>query len=167
MARPAGRARPSSVLAVEDGAVAVGPPQRPRHPDRGVAPDRGAVRLGELLGRGLELQDVGDHERHHAVGVLLLGGQVEQPVGEERPDVEQERRGGREDGDVAGPAEPLVALRAVGGDVEEVALRAPDDVAVELVQQRVGALEGPVRRRSECTTTASRPSAVSVARASR
>ena len=56
-------------------------------------------------------------------------------------DVVQEGRGGRKDLDVAGPAQALVALRAVGGHVEEVAAHAPDDVLVQLVEQRVGAFE--------------------------
>ena len=64
-----------------------------------------------------------------------------QPVPQEVRDIEEERGGRREDGDVAGPAEPLVALRAVGRHVEEVAAQAPDDVAVQLVEQLVGALE--------------------------
>ena len=58
---------------------------------------------------------------------------------------------GANDGEVAGPAEPLVALRAVGGHVEEVAAHAPHDVAVQLVEQRVGALErSRCGARSEC-----------------
>ena len=53
----------------------------------------------------------------------------------------QEGRGGGEDLEVAGPAEALVALRAVGGDVEEVALHPPHHVVVQLGHQRVGDLE--------------------------
>ena len=87
------------------------------------------------------LQSVRDDEGHHPVGCPLLGGEVDQPVPEEVLDVEEERRGRGEHCDVAGPAEPLVALRAVGGHVEEVAARAPDHVAVQLVEQFVGALE--------------------------
>ena len=56
---------------------------------------------------------------------------------EEVLDVEEEGRGRREDGDVTGPAEPLVALRAVGWHVEEVAARPPHHVAMELVEQLV------------------------------
>src|SRR5665647_1968277 len=56
-----------------------------------------------------------------------------------------EEEGGRrcECRDVAGPAEPLVALRAVGRHVDEVAALAPDHVAVELVEHLVRALEVP------------------------
>ena len=77
----------------------------------------------------------------------LLGGEVDQPVPQERRRRRTGRRRWREGGDVAGPAEPLVALRAVGRDVEEVAPQAPDDVAVQLVEQLVGALElaGPAQ----------------------
>ena len=43
-----------------------------------------------------------------------------------RRHVEVEGGGAGEDLGVARPAQPLVALRAVGGDVEEVALLSPD-----------------------------------------
>ena len=51
--------------------------------------------------------------------------------------------GGRADEElgVARPAQPLVALRAVGGHLQIVALLAPDDVVLKLVDQRAGALE--------------------------
>ena len=75
------------------------------------------------------------------VGRSLLRGQVGQPVPEEVLDIEEVGRGGREDCDIARPAEPLVSLRTVGWHVEEVAAGAPDHVAVELVEQLVGALE--------------------------
>ena len=44
---------------------------------------------------------------------------------------------GAEHLDVAGPAQALVALRAVGRDVEEVAAHAPDHVLMQPVDQRV------------------------------
>lgn len=63
--------------------------------------------------------------------------------------VELERGRCRVGRDVTGPSEPLVALRAVGRHVEEVALLAPDRVAHELVDQGVRALEpaGPLHLR--------------------
>ena len=36
---------------------------------------------------------------------------------------------------VSSPTEPLVALRAIGGNLEEIAFLSPDDVVLELVQQ--------------------------------
>src|SRR6185503_15114590 len=42
---------------------------------------------------------------------------------------------------VAGPAEALVALWTVRGDVDEIAELAPLDVALELIQQRMVAME--------------------------
>ncbi len=73
--------------------------------------------------------------------VVLLGGEVVEPVAQEALRVVEVggRRG--EHGEVAGPAQPLVALRAVGGHVDEVAAHPPDDVAVQLVHQRVRAGE--------------------------
>ena len=47
---------------------------------------------------------------------------------------------------VAHPPEPLVALRAVGRHVDEVALLPPDDVVLELVDQRLRRLERAGRR---------------------
>ena len=72
----------------------------------------------------------------------LVGGEVAQPVREEAGDVEVERGRAREHLRVARPAEPLVALRAVGRHADEVALLPPHDVVVELVEHRVGAGEG-------------------------
>ena len=77
----------------------------------------------------VELEGVGHHERHLTVVGRLLGGKVQEPVLEECLHVVEERRGRREHGEVAGPAEALVALRAVGGHVEEVAPEPPHHVA--------------------------------------
>jgi hypothetical protein len=82
------------------------------------------------------VQHVGHHERHGAV-LILLGGEVGQPGAEEPGGVVQIRSRRREHLDVTGPAEPLVALRAVDRHVEEVAAHRPDDVVVEPVEQRV------------------------------
>ncbi len=119
-------------LAREQPEIAAALVDDPRHERRGVAPARG--------GRARVVEHVGDDERHRAVGVLL-GRQVGQPRAEESGRVEQERRRRGEDLDVAGPAEPLVALRAVGGHVEEVAAHAPHDVLVEPVEPLVGGAE--------------------------
>ena len=123
-------------------AVAVGVPQRLRHPDGGIAPD-GAGAGEWVLEPGPEvgvLERVGDDVGDVAVGVVLgLGGEVEQPFVQEVGDVELVGGGGGVDGDVAGPAEPFVALRAVGGYVEEVALLTPHRVGDQLVDAGVGA----------------------------
>ena len=55
---------------------------------------------------------------------------------------------------VAGPSQPLVALRAIGGDVEEVALLPPLDVVLELVESGFEVTSSPVGRMSEWTTIA-------------
>ncbi len=121
--------------------VAVGLPGRPRHPDGGVTPERGRVLAAELLVRRHELDHVRDHEGHHPVGRALLGVKITEPVAEEPAGIEKEDRGRGEDRQVAGPAQPLVALRAVGRHVDEVAALPPDHVAVQLIEHRVGALE--------------------------
>ena len=76
------------------------------------------------------------HDVGHAPVRELVGGHVPQPLREEAGHVHVEGGGAREDLGVARPAQALVALRAVGGHVEEVALLAPDDVVLELVDER-------------------------------
>ena len=119
------------ILPLEHPAVAVNLVDRPGADHAGVGPGGPAVVAGDLHRR--------DH-RELAVGALAVG-QVDQPLGEEGLDVAVER--GRADVDlgVARPAQPLVALGAVGGDVDEVGPLGPVDVAVQLVEHRVGALE--------------------------
>ena len=125
------------VLAFQQPPVAVDLVDGPGADDAGIGPGRAAVVAGHL--------HRGDH-RELAVGALAVV-QVDQPLGEERLDVGVER--GRADVDlgVAGPAQPLVALGAVGGDVDEVGALGPVDVAVELVEHRVGAFERADDRR--------------------
>ena len=50
---------------------------------------------------------------------------------------------------IAGPTEPLVALRTVGRHVEEIAFLPPDDVVLQLVDQRVGVSNSPAAGISE------------------
>ena len=118
----------------------VGTPQRPRHPDGRITPQGGRTGLGKA---GVEvLHDVRHDDGYGALRCrTTLEFDVDQPVAEERLDVAEECGRGREDGDVTGPAEPLVTLRAVGGHAQEVAVHSPHDVAVQLIQQRIGALE--------------------------
>lgn len=78
--------------------------------------------------------------RERAVGGLVVL-EVAQPFGEEAGGLHRVRGGGREDVDVAGPAQAFVAGGGVGGDGEEIAAQAPGDVAVELVEQRDVGLE--------------------------
>ena len=110
-------------------------PRRRRHSRspwsraRGTRPGGGAV------------EHIGDDERHPSVGVGLLEGEVAQPVREEVLDVEEVGRGRREGCDVAGPARG--ARRAADS---RWARRgscpwSPHDVPVELVEQRLRALE--------------------------
>ena len=83
------------------------------------------------------LQDVRHDEAHHPVGCPLLSVEVGQPLPQEGLNIEKVGGGGCEDCYVTSPAEPLIALRAVGRHVEEVAARAPHHVAMELVEQLV------------------------------
>ena len=119
------------VLAAQHLQVAVALAQGHRHHGGGVAPAGGGER---------RRQDRGYDERYVAVR-FLLGGQILEPGVQQRGGVVEQGSGGGEHLDVAGPAEPLVALRAVGGHVQEVAAHAPHDILVELVDTRIRALE--------------------------
>ncbi len=112
--------------------------QHPRHDDRGIAPRRRRQHREEEL----DPRDV----RRHGAELALLGGEVLQPRGEEAPAVVEERRRRCEHLDVSGPAEPLVALRAVRRQIDEVAAHAPADVLVQLVEPVVRAVERAGRR---------------------
>ncbi len=122
---------------LEQPAPAVDPPQLDRDGDARVAPG----------GRAFA---VGDQQRGHVAEgpvLVLLVQDVQQPAADERGHVGLEAGGGQEDLRVGGPAEPLVALRAVGRDADVVAALAPGDVADQLGDHRIGALQLPRRRK--------------------
>ena len=116
----------------------VGLVHRQRDDGRGIRPARATHVLGrdaahEHVDRA---DDVGHHRRDTAfVGLVDL--EVAQPRRPERLRVHQRRGSGAERLRVAGPAEPLVALRAVGGHRDEVVALRPEDVRVELVERFV------------------------------
>ena len=124
-------------VALDEAEIAVAAPGDPRHDHAGVGPRGRAVAL--------------EHQPRRDVGVRAVGRlgveDVVTPLGDERADVHVERRGGKEDLRVGEPAEPLVALRAVGRHGDEVAALAPVDVVPELVDQLVRALEPAAARR--------------------
>jgi hypothetical protein len=68
---------------------------------------------------------------------LLLCSKILQPVSKEMIHIEEVARGRREDGDVTRPTETFIALRAIGGHVEEVPAQTPDDVSMQLVEHLV------------------------------
>ncbi len=115
--------------------IAVALVKHPGHEHRGITP--GSRRYG---GHGY---DVGDNKWYDASCSVLLGSQVRQPRGKESSAVVEEASRGCEYLDVAGPAQALVALRAIGRDAEEVAAHAPHHILVEPVDQWVRALEPP------------------------
>ena len=128
------------VLPLEQARVTVGEVQVPRDDRGGVGP--GGRSPGELVRLA---QHVGHHVGDAAL-LVLVGRDVGQPLGEEPGHVHVEARGVGEGLGVPGPPQPLVALRAVGRHVEEVALLPPLDVVLELVQQRVRGGELPGHR---------------------
>ena len=117
------------VLSLQNARVAVGQVHVQGTIERRVGP-----RGGGGAPRAFSLRTIRDDVRDGAVR-LLVGRHVAQPLGEEAGHVHVEGGGAGEDLRVARPAQPLVALRAVGGDVHEVAALAPEDVVLELVEQ--------------------------------
>ena len=117
--------------------VAIAKVDRPRADEHRVLPRRAAVHVA---------QEARHRRRDVAVRALRIV-DVVLPFGEERRDIHVERRCAHEHLRVAGPAQALVALRAVRGHFQEVAALAPLDVVLELVQERVRARELARRRR--------------------
>ncbi len=129
------------VLRLEHGPVAVGLPQRPRNPHRRVAPDRGGLDAGKSFG-GRVLQHVGDDERHHPVGGALLE-RRRRPAS--RAGSRPRRRGRPRSARRPRCRRSSRAVRRAAGQSvgtsRKLPRMPPDDVAVQLVQHRVGALE--------------------------
>ena len=130
------------VVLGEDFAVAVTEINRPGTDDGSVGPGGTAVAAfvaGFPVGGG---DDAGDA----AVGLLGVA-HILHPFVEEAADIHVEGGGAAEDLGVAGPAEALVALGAIGGHLEEIAFLAPDDVVLKLIERLVRAAEAAGGRR--------------------
>ena len=94
----------------------------------GIAPGGHAVATPVVLGR---------HIGKCAVGRLAVI-HVDQPLGEECRHVGIVGGGADEHLGIAHPAQPLVALRAIGGHAEIIAPLAPLNVGLQLVDPRIG-----------------------------
>ena len=81
-------------------------------------------------------QNIGDHAADAAVRELVRG-HVMEPFAEEAFHIIEVGSRADEDLRVAGPAQALVPLGAVRGNVQEVAPLAPDDVGEELIQRLI------------------------------
>ena len=75
-----------------------------------------------------------------AFGALCIL-QVADPFGKERRNVRVEGSRADEYLRIARPSQTLIALRAIGWDIKKIALLPPDDIALQLVDQRVGTIE--------------------------
>ena len=115
----------------QDRGVAVHLVQRPRHDHARIPPGR-RTSPGHVEPR----RNITERPRR-----VLGVGHVIEPLVEERRDVPVVAGGAGEHLGIAQPAEPLVALRAVGRHADEVAPLAPVDVAEQLVEPRFRALE--------------------------
>lgn len=146
------------VLARQSVAIAICLPEGPRDPHRRVTPDSGAVGVGELGSVLHVLEHVGDHERHPAVGVALLQVDVDEPVGKEAGGVIEVCRGGREGGDVAGPAQSLARCGQSVGTSMKFPLRPQTRLRCSWFNISSEHSNVPVRTSWEWTTTASRES---------
>ena len=84
------------------------------------------------------MQDVRDDVPDCTV-FALVGGKIGEPFCKEAFCVKIQARRTDEHLRIACPAKALVALRAVGRHIEEIALLPPDYVFKQLVQKRIGA----------------------------
>ena len=124
-------------VALEDPHVAVALVDHPRDDHPGVRPGGRTVALERQPRRDVGIRAL------RRLGVE----DVVAPFGDEGGDVHVERRARQEHLRVGQPAEPLVALRAVRRDRQEVAALAPCDVAPQAVDHVARALEPPRPRR--------------------
>ena len=118
------------VAVLQNALIAVSTVERPRQHRHHIAPERRAVLL--------IAQDVRHDLRHTDIGAQLAC-QIAQPLGHKGHNVLVECRRGAEGGHVAGPAQTLAALRAVGGNIQKVIPLAPLDVLLQAVHPLVGA----------------------------
>ena len=88
-------------------------------------------------GSETRVDDGRDDQRRDPVALVLLDRQVGEPGRGETADVIQEGRSRREQLEIPGPAEPLIALRAIAGDRQEIAPHAPQHVVVQPIQLRM------------------------------
>ena len=128
------------ILALEDSSVAIREVHRPGNDDRGVGPARGAREACRVAAQWIR-----NHPGYTAARVLIRR-HIRQPLREETGDVHVERGSAREHLGISRPSETLVALRAVSRHVEKIAALTPDDVAMQLVEQRVRGHETPCLR---------------------
>ena len=127
-------------LSAQDMVVAVGLVHGPGH-------DRGRIGPAGSPEARLAIDDDVRHDGGHAQLVVLVEGDIAKPRRPEGLRVEERRTGRREGLGVSGPAQALVALRAVGRNGDEVVALRPDDVLKESVEHGVTAAErGPSRR---------------------
>ena len=104
--------------------------ERPRNGDGGVTPDGSAAAALSVHVR---------HDVRHTAVRGLSNGKVGQPLAEKAVDVLILRGGAAENSSVTGPAQPFIALRAVGRHIDKVGALAPHDVRPQAVDQRGGA----------------------------
>ncbi|MNC36398.1 hypothetical protein D3C75_849190 [compost metagenome] len=134
----------AGVLIAQGFFVAIHQVQRPGVDHRSIRPGR--RRVGALRQKAIVLAPAGKDIRHHmrdpAFGRLIVF-EVGQPLGKEVTGLHQVTRGPAEYLRIPGPAQPLVALRAVGRDIDKVAFQPPQNVVVQLIQIRVGARKLP------------------------
>ena len=124
--------------ALDDPRVAIRLPDRPRADHARIAP--GGAEVPPVLERKRRIA------REGAAGPLRLH-QLPQPFAVERRHVRVVSRRAHIDLGIARPAEPLVALRAIGRQINEVGALRPDDVLEQPIDHRVGALEAAGHRR--------------------
>ena len=121
--------------------VAVVQVKLPRHHRDHIAPTRRSRPVAAPFDR-LDPRRIGREMRHRAIGACVVH-HVSQVFLQEALAVRQPARRAREHLSVPGPAQPFVALRAVGGHFDEVRPLRPDRVHHQPVHFRHAAGEPP------------------------
>ena len=130
-------ARHHFIVFRDDRGVAVGLVERPREDDGSVLPARVTVKMQIRVGRS--------NDDDLAVGILRLTN-IGQPLAVEGIGIIVIERG-LGNLVVIRPAQPLIALWAVGGNGDIVAAQSPQDVGLELVEHGAAGLKGAQLRR--------------------
>ena len=116
------------------------PARAPTGPKCRRPPDRvGAAFVHETL--ALDRQWIRNNQRHTTLRGTLFDAQVSEPVGQPFPHVVEVSGSRGENGQIPRPTKAFVALGTISWNVKRIPAKPPDNVAVQLVQQLVGAFE--------------------------
>src|SRR2546422_931396 len=116
----------------DDTGVAVGLINGPGTNDAGITP--GGAKIPAML------EWIGGVAGKDTAGALRFH-KLPQPLGVERGDVGIESGGSHVDLGITGPAKPLISLRAISREIQEIGALSPNNIFEKAIHKRIGALE--------------------------